>query len=60
MDARRQRLVKKTILRIFGIELIRINSLIETARSTVSQNRAERSFVFCSVFFLWRREILKT
>jgi len=33
-----------------------INELINTARSAVSKNRAERGFFFCGV----SREILKT
>jgi len=41
---------RKQLLRTFGPELIRINelinSLIKTARSAVSKNRAERSFFF--------------
>jgi len=34
---------RKKLLRIFGPELIRIKSLIKTARSAVSKNRAERA-----------------
>jgi len=35
---------KKQLFRIFGPELIRINSLIKTARSGVLKNRAEHGF----------------
>jgi len=45
---------------MFGPELIQINSyihlLIKTALSTVSKNRAKRSFFFCGA----SREILET
>jgi len=34
----------KQLVRIFGPELIRINTLNKTARSTVSKNRSERDF----------------
>jgi len=41
----------KQVPRIFGPELIRINSLIKTAQSAVSKNRAERGFCFAASFW---------
>jgi len=53
---------RKQLLRIFGPELIRINwlinSLIKTARSAVSKNRAERGFLFAaSAAKFWKHDI---
>jgi len=43
---------------MFVPELIRINWLIETARSAVSKNRAERGFFFAaSAAKFWKRDI---
>jgi len=41
---------------MFGTELIRINSLIKTARSAVFQKKRADAVFFCGV----SREILKT
>ena len=49
---------RKQLLRMFGPELIRINSLIKTARGAVLKNSAERGF-FCaaSAAKFWKRDI---
>jgi len=50
---------EKKLFRIFGPELIRINSLIKTAPSAVSKNCRERGFFLCGVTAtrFWKRDI---
>jgi len=49
---------RKQLLRIFGPELIWINSLIKAARSVVSNNRTQRDFFFAaSAAKFWNRDI---